>query len=62
MDYLPFLICRALWRDEAIIPHLNILNRKLLSTFASDIREQRLFEKQMHFDYLLGVVEKTDPV
>ena len=62
MDYQPFLICRALWRDETIIPHLNILNRKLLSTFASDIREQRLFEKQMHFDYLLGVVEKTDPV
>ena len=62
MDYQPFLICRALWRDEKIIPHLNIINRKPAKTYTSDIREQRLFEKQEHFDYLLGVVEQTDPV
>jgi hypothetical protein len=59
MDYQPFLICRALWRDETLIPHLNILNRKSAKVFTPDIREQRLFEKQMHFDYLLSVVEKT---
>lgn len=62
MDYQPFLICRALWKDETIIPHLNILNRKSAKVFTPDIREQRLFEKQMHFDYLLGVVDQTDPV
>ena len=59
MDYQPFLICRALWKDETIIPHLNILNRKSAKVFTLDIREQRLFEKQMHFDYLLSVVEQT---
>jgi hypothetical protein len=59
MDYQPFLICRALWRDEANIPHINNINRKPFRTDASNIREQRLFEKQMHFDYLLSVVERT---
>ena len=59
MDYQPFLICRALWKDETIIPHLNILNRKSAKVFTPDIREQRLFEKQMHFDYLLSVVDQT---
>ena len=62
MDYQPFLICRALWKDETIIPHLNILNRKSAKVFTPDIREQRLFEKQMHFDYLLSAVDQTDPV
>jgi hypothetical protein len=62
MDYQPFLICRALWRDEKITPHLNILNRTPAKVYNHDIREQRLFEKQMHFDYLLSVVEKTNPV
>ena len=62
MDYQPFLICRALWRDEEIIPHLNIINRKPVKTYTGDVREQRLFEKQMHFDYLLGVVEQTNSV
>ena len=59
MDYQPFLICRALWRDEANILHINNINRKPFRTDASNIREQRLFEKQMHFDYLLSVVERT---
>ena len=62
MDYQPFLICRALWRGEKIIPHLSILNRKSAKVFTPDIREQRLFEKQEHFDYLLSVVEKTPNV
>jgi hypothetical protein len=62
MDYQPFLICRALWRDEEIIPHLNLINRRPIRGFTPDIREQRLFEKQMHFDYLLSVVDQTDPV
>jgi hypothetical protein len=61
MDYQPFLICRALWRDEEMVHHLNILNRKPMKALHTDTKEQRLFEKQMHFDYLLGVVEKTDP-
>ena len=59
MDYQPFLICRALWRDETLIPHLNILNRRPVKTITPDIREQRLLEKQMHFDYLLSVVKQT---
>lgn len=58
MDYQPFLVCRALWRDEDIIPHLNTINRKPLSVYNHGTREQRLFEKQMHFDYLLSVVSK----
>ena len=62
MDYQPFLIGRALWRDEEIIPHLNIVNRKPVKTYTADVRKQRLFEKQMHFDYLLGVVEQTNSV
>ena len=59
MDYQPFLICRALWRDETIIPHINKINRKPIKTDASNIKDQRLFEKQMHFDYLLSVVKQT---
>jgi hypothetical protein len=62
MDYQPFLICRALWRDEEMIQHLNTLNRKPISVLRTDTKEQRLFEKQMHFDYLLSVVEQTDVV
>ena len=62
MDYQPLLIGRALWRDEEIITHLNIINRKPVKTYTPDVREQRLFEKQMHFDYLLGVVEQTNSV
>ena len=62
LDYQPFLICRALWRDEEIIPHLNIINQKPVKTYTADIREQRLFEKQMHFDYLLSVVEQMSVV
>ena len=58
MDYRPFLVCRALWRDAENIPHLNTLNRKPLSVYNCDTREQRLFEKQMHFDYLLSVVSR----
>ena len=58
MDYRPFLVCRALWRDAENIPHLNTLNRKPLSVYNHDTREQRLFEKQMHFDYLLSVVSR----
>ena len=57
MDYQPFLVCRALWRDAENIPHLNALNRKSLPVYNHDTREQRLFEKQMHFDYLLSVVK-----
>ena len=57
MDYQPFLVCRALWSDEELIPHLNTINRKSLSVYNHDTREQRLFEKQMHFDYLLNVVK-----
>lgn len=59
MDYQPFLISRALWRDETLIPHLNIINRKPLKVFTPETREQRLFERQMHFDYLLNVVKQT---
>ena len=62
MDYQPFLIGRALWRDEGIILHLNIINRKPVKTYPADVREQRLFEKQMHLDYLLSVVEQTNSV
>ena len=62
MDYQPFLICRAVRRDETIIPHLNIVNRIPVKTYTADVREQRLFEKQMHFDYLLSVVEQTNSV
>ena len=62
MDYQPFLICRALWRDEEMIQHLNTLNRKPMQVLRTDTKEQRLFEKQMHFDYLLSVVEQTDVV
>ncbi len=58
MDYQPYLVCRALWRDADIIPHLNTINRKPLPVYHCDTREQRLFEKQMHFDYLLSVVSK----
>ena len=61
MDYQPFLVARALWRDEEMIQHLNIINRRPIRGYTPDIREQRLFEKQMHFDYLLGVVEKKEP-
>jgi hypothetical protein len=59
MDYQPFLISRALWRDETLIPHLSNLNTRPLKVFTPDIKEQRLFEKQMHFDYLLNVVKQT---
>lgn len=58
MDYQPYLVCRALWRDADIISHLNTLNRKPLPVYNCDTREQRLFEKQMHFDYLLSVVSR----
>jgi hypothetical protein len=61
MDYQPFIISRALWRDETLIPHLNIINTKPLKVFTPETREQRLFEKQMHFDYLMNVVKKTPP-
>ena len=59
MDYQPYLVCRALWKDETIIPHINNINRKPIKTDASNIKDQRLFEKQMHFDYLLSVVKQT---
>ena len=58
MDYQPYLICRALWRDADIIPHLNTINRKPLPVYNCDTREQRLFEKQMHIDYLLSVASR----
>ena len=58
MDYQPYLVCRALWRDADIIPHLNNINRKPLPVYHCDTREQRLFEKQMHFDYLLSVASR----
>jgi len=59
MDYQPFLINRAFWSDETLILHLNYINRKPLKVYTPDTREQRLFEKQIHFDYLLSVVKKT---
>ena len=58
MDYQPYLVCRALWRDAENIPHLNTINWKPLPVYNHDTREQRLFEKQMHFYYLLGIVSK----
>jgi hypothetical protein len=60
MDYQPFLVGRALWSDETLMPHLNILNRRPMKGYVHETKEQRLFEKQMHFDYLLGIVEKRE--
>ena len=57
-DYQPFLINRALWRNEEDFGFLNMVNRKPVPIIEGNIEKFRLHEKQMHFDFLLRVIEQ----
>ena len=56
-DYQPFLINRALNREERNIFHLNAVNYRPVIGLLHDAKNQRLFHKQLHFDYLVNSIE-----
>ena len=63
-DYSPFMVGRALMKDPCDLLMVNVVNRTGISAQlmqSRDIKEQRLHEKQRHFDFLLHTIEKREP-
>jgi len=63
-DYSPYLVNKALrpyWENHIL--ELNMINRKGAQVLENDgnVLEQRLHEKQMHYDFLLHTIPKQKP-
>jgi len=58
-DYSPFMVNQALrphWEDNIHV--LSMVNTNGVSMIEGDISEQRLHQKQMHYDFLLNILPK----
>ena len=59
-DYSPYMVNNALradWEEHILL--LNMVNKKGLPFYlVEDTSGQRLFEKQMHYDFLLNALPK----
>ena len=66
-DYSPFMVGRALMSEPKHIFLVNLgnllmgLNVPAQAMQWSGIKEQRLHEKQRHFDLMLNMVERKEP-
>ncbi len=63
-DYSPYLVNKALrpfWKDHIL--ELNMINRQGAQVLENDgnLKEQKLFEKQMHYDFLLHTIPQLAP-
>ena len=58
-DYSPFMVSKALlsnWVDN--IHMVNMVNTHGVYMIEGDIPEQKLHQKQMHYDFLLHIIPK----
>jgi len=63
-DYSPFMVGRALMKNPRDLLMLNVVNQKGISAqfmHSRDVKEQRIFEKQIHFDFLLHTIKQRHP-